>query len=687
MPIKTNGYDLPEQQVKLEHNSSEYYVTLKAGSVVYVPLALTTTSGNIPNVDLVGGVNYQGGVLSGFSTTALGHVNANRVSEGNYVIKFTTGSDISSKQAILHREYYLCLEINGGYMTAYNWASKVTSNLVAVTANTTYWVVINVEGKVKTYSYSTDGTNFTTALTMTDSSLDPSTSYGYCLGRSSYQATAPFNGTIDIRRSIFPSSSLALGGVYSVGDDFLQIPQWKVVSRYFIGERIFYGITNTVDVRSYIDTTSDTKERFILPFFNAHLRTFDISLTPISDAFTSQDGFVLGHDMTYNWRENIINYQDNSMWSGNSLFPAGYIFGLPIGVVSVKDGHAAGTIKQVFNNMGFIGRTFYTLPGFTYYIPNGREQSGQPKNDVYETSLAVAYASLGNNRSFCGLKNNQTSFASRVYFSQNTQPSEANWNCWYNPETNKTKTSSDGTASATYSDMKGVRLCNFTSDGTRITGYTPVNDLVTIGNNKRYMLKTTRGGVKVTKYWKYRTVPFSSPILTENGVLGGNKFAVLASSEIDTARQAWNAFDGRNDDTESGIWHSTQGMPQWYAMYNPQPFNLILFSVYNRPAYQGDTNAIGIYSLSYSNDNIDWVTVEYGSNTNTSSGDIAINTTYTSAFAKYWKIDIGSSISDTVNPNYVAIGEISFVGSIKTSEVIEGTADDYDFTTEEVVVA
>ena len=73
------------------------------------------------------------------------------------------------------------------------------------------------------------------------------------------------------------------------------------------------------------------------------------------------------------------------------------------------------------------------------------------------------------------------------------------------------------------------------------------------------------------KYYKYVSAPWSSPILFANGTIGGDSFAVAASTEQTAyGRYAWKAVDG--DMNTSWSAEATSG--NWYEFYNPNPLNV-----------------------------------------------------------------------------------------------------------------
>lgn len=80
------------------------------------------------------------------------------------------------------------------------------------------------------------------------------------------------------------------------------------------------------------------------------------------------------------------------------------------------------------------------------------------------------------------------------------------------------------------------------------------------------------GGADVYEDW-------TQPVLTANGTMGGDSFAVSASSYYDSGSQAWYAFDGNT--TDANKWYSAVNGEKWLAFYNPIALNVTSLTVYN----------------------------------------------------------------------------------------------------------
>jgi hypothetical protein len=171
---------------------------------------------------------------------------------------------------------------------------------------------------------------------------------------------------------------------------------------------------------------------------------------------------------------------------------------------------------------------------------------------------------------------------------------------------------------------------------------------------------------KKRNYYKYQD--FVQPVLTSNGTMSADSFAVNQTSVLNSVDGdgAWKAFDGLGSTTR---WHSGNGLPQALAWYNPNPLKITNVKVTNRSKDGSYPNA---YQLQYSDDKLTWVITNSGNGT---SGDgVSWNIAVTESNAhKYWRLYITSASGS--NNTYVAIGEIQ----ITAQEVTAGTPDDYDY--------
>lgn len=150
----------------------------------------TKTETLYPNVIIHDNPTIANGVVSGFS--ALNYLdlpdNYRFNNNAEYVIKFTTASTTkASTQTIFADEYFCTLEIQSETweIYTYDWFNTAIVNLFTASANTTYWVKILINGQTKTFSYSTDGENYTQVANFTDTDMLPNSDFPTRIGNHS----------------------------------------------------------------------------------------------------------------------------------------------------------------------------------------------------------------------------------------------------------------------------------------------------------------------------------------------------------------------------------------------------------------------------------------------------------------------------------------------------------------------
>ena len=195
------------------------------GEGVYKDFYEYMLNGNENAIKFRGSLTNNSGVVSGFSSYNCLQLSGPtaRVDNSEYVVKFTTGSDITTSQAIIASEHWICLDIGNtsGKLSTWNWETGSTVVLNSVSANTTYWVKIVCSGTSRTFSISTNGTSYTQMTTYTDTSLNSTTmneDYDFILGRYSHAEEHPFLGSIDLTGSYIKQNNEFIwdGSNYSI---------------------------------------------------------------------------------------------------------------------------------------------------------------------------------------------------------------------------------------------------------------------------------------------------------------------------------------------------------------------------------------------------------------------------------------------------------------------------------------
>lgn len=169
----------------------------------------------------------------------------------------------------------------------------------------------------------------------------------------------------------------------------------------------------------------------------------------------------------------------------------------------------------------------------------------------------------------------------------------------------------------------------------------------------------------IRKYYKY--VAWTQPILSANGTMGGNSFAVEAST-TESGHPAYYAFDG-SDSTRWGA--TSSSVPQWLTFYNPEKLKVTNIAIKNRSDIVAGITA-GI--IKGSNDNINWIDIKSFTNSETAKGAT-------------WNIDLSNNINSynyyrIYITSYLATGGsyVCIITAIITGYTItESTSSDYDF--------
>ncbi len=165
--------------------------------------------------------------------------------------------------------------------------------------------------------------------------------------------------------------------------------------------------------------------------------------------------------------------------------------------------------------------------------------------------------------------------------------------------------------------------------------------------------------------------PWTQPVLTSNGIMGGNNaFACSASGELGT-RKAWRAFDNSNENPETDCWHSSYNN-DWLSWYTQKPTKIKSLVIHNR----GDGGAVGVlavadFQIQYSDDNSSWTTVVSGKNPSNSPYDSYSQTVDAASGHNYWRIYILSGYlpngTTSTGDDYRSIGEVTINADEVTS--------------------
>lgn len=325
-------------------------------------------------------------------------------------------------------------------------------------------------------------------------------------------------------------------------------------------------------------------------------------------------------------------------------------YSFPICIYNSDNGGIT-SIDQVFNGFGYIGSTVYALPGVKALIPDGLNQNGTYKSIEVTTSKVQIQTQAG-------------PYVRNLRIDNKGDFTSSNAEIVYDNTGNKNYVNSVVTS------LVKVGSCEWDSSH-KITSLTPravqtkntalkVNK-VYLGTQNTNCLTHIPEDIKLELDENISN--WAQPVLTSNGTMGGNSFAVNQSSVLGSVEGdgAWLAFDGKGSGTR---WHSAKNLPQSIAWYNPKPLKITNVKVTNRSTDGSYPNA---YQLQYSDDTINWTTTNSGNGTGGDSVSWNIAVTHT-GFHKYWRLYITSATGS--NSNYVAIGGIDITAQEKTSNLI-----------------
>lgn len=166
------------------------------------------------------------------------------------------------------------------------------------------------------------------------------------------------------------------------------------------------------------------------------------------------------------------------------------------------------------------------------------------------------------------------------------------------------------------------------------------------------------------KYYKYETVESSwtQPVLSSNGTIGVDDFAVTANAQTD---RAFHVFDSTG----------------WRGNANT---NLTIYSkkaiCVKRIGFEGNsTYYITNFTLFGSNDNSNWTEIQTFSNNVINYTTFNINN---NNFYNYYRFNVNSVSS---NDNCY-VKNMGLTATQQITTIVEGTKDDYDFYEDEIAL-
>lgn len=154
-------------------------------------------------------------------------------------------------------------------------------------------------------------------------------------------------------------------------------------------------------------------------------------------------------------------------------------------------------------------------------------------------------------------------------------------------------------------------------------------------------------------------LPWTQPVLSANGTIGGDSFACAVSSVNGSNYNGWKAFNGVK--SQSDFWRATNSFPSWIEWYNPQPLKISNLEICSG-AYSGYSYmCIADFYVEVSDNGSDWTNIKTVNNRVSGNPYSTINVPITEEIAhKYWRLYLlnsgsgeGSKIT-TLNTNYAA---------------------------------
>ncbi len=186
-----------------------------------------------------------------------------------------------------------------------------------------------------------------------------------------------------------------------------------------------------------------------------------------------------------------------------------------------------------------------------------------------------------------------------------------------------------------------------------------------------YIYKDRNKGNVIRRYYKYQENDFIQPILGENGILGGDFFAVAANGEYDSSTVCWKAFDNNSSTKWAAPSHTFPDNEAYIIMYNPLPIKVMSFDIQNSFT---SGEVVTKLSILASNDNKQWLDI---SEPITIQDTTALNWNkiklQNDNYYKYYKINLLEDVQATT-PSFT---NIKINGLVKNAIISD--KNDFDF--------
>ena len=148
------------------------------------------------------------------------------------------------------------------------------------------------------------------------------------------------------------------------------------------------GITRKFDVKIieediiYQDNYGFENRHFLFISTNNRIFAPEESICLTQETAPSDNQYIMWYDLT----NNVIKWSDTT---GTSWY--GYNVSLPICTGYLTDASKWSNIENIFNGFGYMGLTFFALPGVEGIIPNGRNEDGNLNNLHFNIDKVLIY--------------------------------------------------------------------------------------------------------------------------------------------------------------------------------------------------------------------------------------------------------------------------------------------------------
>lgn len=183
---------------------------------------------------------------------------------------------------------------------------------------------------------------------------------------------------------------------------------------------------------------------------------------------------------------------------------------------------------------------------------------------------------------------------------------------------------------------------------------------------------------KGLRYYKYVYEDWQQPVLTANGTMGGDSFAVSASS-TQSGNDFYKAFDGNITGTR---WQSANSTDvQWLSFYNPKPLRVTALEIYNYYNVSDQYTSFYIKEaiIQGCDDGASWENIK----TITSSTwveKIIVDLSDNKKAYKYYRVYVTDRAYYNTQYCSLNINELVITAQ-QLTDIIESTKDDYDYAT------